>query len=253
MFINDLPSSRPNYLAGLDASSPTRERSILGRFNATGISLRVRVACLCSIPRILYVLHVAENVRIHKLPQGRRLPAAAPSARPVSSDRSGCPPALSRRTCCNHALREFKITGKRGRPTALLLQLRPRGVRRLPKPIRFLGGLARLRNLCLEAGASRGQFASKPATRSRSCNKDCCRSCMPTHTATTRLAAIEKAAKRFRAREARLGSTAMASILAVATVSGGAASERDVMMSLASCSGAARSPGGGLIEISRPC
>ena len=36
-----------------------------------------------------------------------------------------------------------------------------RGVRRLPKPIRFLGGLARLRNLCLEAAASRGQFASQ--------------------------------------------------------------------------------------------
>ena len=68
------------------------------------------------------------------------------------------------------------------------------------------------------------------ATRSRSCNKDCRRSCsarkyMPTHTATTRLAAIEKAANRFRAREARFGSTAAASILAVTAVSGGPRNE----------------------------
>ena len=74
--------------------------------------------------------------------------AAVPSARPVSSGRFGCPPALSRRTCCNHALRGFKITGKRGRPTALLLQLRRRSVRCLPKPIRFLGGLAEFASQC---------------------------------------------------------------------------------------------------------
>ena len=97
------------------------------------------------------------------------------------------------------------------------------------------------------------------ATRSRSCNKDCRRSCsarryMPTHTATTRLAAIEKAANRFRAREARFGLTAAASILAVATDAGGAASARDVMMSLANCCCvAANSPRRGLIEISSPC
>ena len=55
------------------------------------------------------------------------------------------------------------------------------------------------------------------------------------HVATTRLAAIEKAANRFRAKEARFGSTAVASALAAAIVSGEAASERDAMMSLANC------------------
>ena len=75
---------------------------------------------------------------------------------------------------------------------------------------------------------------------------------MPTHIATTRLAAIEKAANRFRAREARFGSTAVDSVLAAATVSGEAASERDAMMSLANCRcGAARLSGWeGLVDIS---
>jgi hypothetical protein len=75
---------------------------------------------------------------------------------------------------------------------------------------------------------------------------------MPTHIATTKLATIEKAANRFRA-VARFDSTAVAPILAVATASGGAASERDVvMMSLANCScGATRLSGSeGLVDVS---
>ena len=75
---------------------------------------------------------------------------------------------------------------------------------------------------------------------------------MPTHTATTRLAAIEKTVKRFRAKEARFGSTAVESILAVAGL-GRSLSQRDVMMSLANCCCGAAPRWEGLIEISGPC
>jgi hypothetical protein len=62
--------------------------------------------------------------------------------------------------------------------------------------------------------------------------------------ATTRLAAIEKVANRFRAWEARFGSIAVNSVLIAATVSEGAASERDAMKSLATAAGVQPAPRG---------
>ena len=79
--------------------------------------------------------------------------AAAPAASPVSSDRAGCQPGAQSLNVLQSCV---AISGKRGRPPALLLYLRRRGVRRC-----FLGGLARLRSLCLEAAASRGEFAGQ--------------------------------------------------------------------------------------------